>query len=281
MKALTVAALCLLSIISCATKPGRLEKPQPASPFQTTVDTMKALTSQLRLPEYLNQPEAKKQGGEFDVQGYFTVLKHVSMQPGYVLDYVYSRNGMGARPFLYARKEDAPPLSDYAAYETAAEDCGPSESHADSPGDSKLAPKLSQEHRYCRSYLQHVECDGSDEGYLEFVAFRLLAGQFYLVWHAAYDDTVVIADTWALKRLLASGESPGKPFPKDFVRKARSLDVTPSVEASDKSVKVSLTTFTKWGGIERREFTFDKAFPHSIEKEATTTLVGYYCRWVM
>jgi hypothetical protein len=49
-----------------------------------------------------------KQGGEFDVNEYFNVLTHISMQDGYSLDYVYQVDGLGAYPILYARPADQP-----------------------------------------------------------------------------------------------------------------------------------------------------------------------------
>ena len=47
-----------------------------------------------------------KQGDEFNVNEYFKVLPHLSMQDGYLLDYVYQVDGLGAYPILYAHPVD-------------------------------------------------------------------------------------------------------------------------------------------------------------------------------
>jgi len=49
-----------------------------------------------------------KQGDEFDANSFFAVLTHISMRAGYLLDYVYQVDGLGAYPLLYARPRIRP-----------------------------------------------------------------------------------------------------------------------------------------------------------------------------
>ena len=41
----------------------------------------------------------------FDINRYFTVLTHLVLEDGYVLDYVYFAPGGDGAPYLYARRE--------------------------------------------------------------------------------------------------------------------------------------------------------------------------------
>ena len=59
-----------------------------------------------------------KRGDEFDVNGYFTVLTNLSMQGGYLLDYVYISESLGGSPLLYARLDSQAP---YASMEEVPE----------------------------------------------------------------------------------------------------------------------------------------------------------------
>src|SRR5512147_565746 len=54
------------------------------------------------VPDYLLET-GRKQGGEFDVNAYFDILPNLSMEDGYMLDYVYPIADLGASPVLYVR----------------------------------------------------------------------------------------------------------------------------------------------------------------------------------
>ncbi|MBM3158037.1 MAG: hypothetical protein FJ004_12260, partial [Chloroflexi bacterium] len=80
-----------------------------AAARQAMVDAMSALPSGYDTPEFgYDVPESDRLEGWFDVNQYFSVLNHLSLQPGYTLDYVYSNFGSGAHPDLYATNSDRP-----------------------------------------------------------------------------------------------------------------------------------------------------------------------------
>ena len=79
------------------------DKSGTISTCRATVKAISALTGGLEIPDYFLAENPVKTGSEFDVMDYFSVLDHLSMQPGYVLDYVYHYDGMGGYPVLYAR----------------------------------------------------------------------------------------------------------------------------------------------------------------------------------
>jgi hypothetical protein len=89
------------------------------------------------------------------------------MQAGYDLDYVYHQDGMGGYPLLYARPADQEPYTTEADYLAAAADQ--------------------------QEYLAFVLPQDNPEGYFEYAAFAMVANQFYLDWHANYNDAVLCA----------------------------------------------------------------------------------------
>ena len=58
--------------------------------------------------------------GDFDVNAYFGVLTHLSVEPGWVIDYLYQADGMGGRPFIYARPADRAPYASFDEYAATA-----------------------------------------------------------------------------------------------------------------------------------------------------------------
>ena len=72
---------------------------------------------------------------------YFSILARLSMQDGYVLDYVYSRGFSAGRPFLFARGVNHDP-------------------------DELILLRGPDSLQY-PPYLRHVQADGSPEGFYE------------------------------------------------------------------------------------------------------------------
>jgi hypothetical protein len=54
--------------------------------------------------------------GWLDINEYFTILTHLSMAEGFVLDYVEYSYGTGSHPLIYPRKVDQEPLKNYEEY---------------------------------------------------------------------------------------------------------------------------------------------------------------------
>ena len=211
---------------------------------------MSALAGSQQVPENLMADEPVKLGGEFDPNQYFSVLTHLQMEPGYTLDYVYYYDFMGGYPALYARPVDQPPYQVTPG------------GYDDLPSDY---------------YLDHVQADGTPESYFELAALDIIGQQFYLFWHANYNDTQIIADSDALDRLLDGGGMMGDAFPADVRRQAQQLDVQPVIEIGADKVTVSFITFTNWGGFYRATYTIQRDFPHTILDVEWEELVPYDC----
>jgi len=203
------------------------------------------------IPEHLQKEDATREAGDFDPNSYFKVLKHLSMRPGYVLDYVYQFDpSFGGLPRLYARPVCEQPLRSAEEYE---------------------------HWRTTNSLLNFLETDDSAAGFFELAVFLQIAGQFYLFWHANYNDHRIVCDGEALETILTSPNDFGNLLSDGVIEQARALDVEPLVVFDDETVRVQVLLFTKWGGFSRATFTISRDFPHQIEAVKSETLVPYDC----
>ncbi len=228
--------------------------------WQDTVDTFASLVhAQNHIPAHLLRTDAVRTGDEFDVNRYFSVLTHLSMQAGYDLDYVYYFDDLGSRPILYARPIGTLSHSTYADYRKT----------VGSDSFQDLASK----------YVDYIQVDGTQQGFFELAVLWTLGDQFYLGWHANYNDAMIIADREALERLLTSylEFGFGKGLPLDIQIRARFLQLEPSIEIEDDTVLVKFLIFTKWGGFIQESYMISRTFPHRIFKEEHTTLIEYDC----
>jgi len=218
-----------------------------------TIAAIDELWSELTFPQYFMQENPTKEGGEFDPNRYFEAFTHLKMQDGFTLDYVYHQDGMGGYPLLYARPVDQAPYVNETEY--------------------ALAPDQPD-------YLAFVIPQDSPEGYFEYAAFAMLANQFYLSWHANYNDWQVLCgqdDVEAIIQSLDSKDAFGIPMTAIQKRQARAIeDPQPSVELTDETAIVKILVFTKWGGFYRRTFTIHRA-DHVIVDEQDEALVEYDC----
>ena len=203
------------------------------------------LRSGLSMPSYFREENPSKQGGEFDPNLYFEAFTHLSMKDGYVLDYVYHQDGMGGYPLLYARPVEQSPYANEAEYKAAVTD----------------AP----------DYLSFVKPQENPEGYFEFAAFAILANQFYLDWHANYNDWQVLCGQDDIEKVIeptSDEDGFGIPMTASQKRQARAIKETqPSVVLTDTTATVKMLVFTKWGGFYLRELTIDRASNRIIDEQ--------------
>ena len=241
----------ILSIAAALTACNLPAQPEIDSPLQDMVDAMAAIQAGLHTPEHLLVENAQRDGSEFDPNLYFTALTHLSMSPGYVLDYVYHYDGMGGRPVLYARPEGE---ALYRTYEDFA------------------ASGLEDD-----SYLKAVVVDGTPESYFELVVLSIMGSQFYLDWHANYNDTRIVCDTAALESLLDEIGSVGNEMGAADQARARRIDLEPVILVGEAAVQVQIVTFTKWGGFFRETYSLERPFPYTILDVQAEALVAYDC----
>lgn len=217
------------------------------------VEGLAALTAGLAFPKHFAWEDATKYGSEFDVNQYFVVLDTLAMEEGYVLDYVYLFEGIGGYPVLYTRPEGQPPFATYADLAAA---------HGEPRGE----------------YLRYLRIADTPEGYLQFVVLAIMGEQFYLYWHAFYNDVWPVCTVEGLEDVLDSldGSLGWAMSPEDKAR-ARAIDIVPQVSLGAETVVVRLVTFTRWGGFIEGVYTIARHFPHEILDVRRSTLVEYNC----
>lgn len=244
----------VLSATLALSVPGALARSAPTdSTCRQDLSALTAVRAGLPFPPAFSQRNPPRQSGEFDPKRYFQALTELKMRAGFTLDYVYHQDGMGGYPILYARPVDQAPYPDEAAYRSAGE-------HPD--------------------YLEFVEPRDTPEGYFQYALLAMMANQFYLDWHANYNDWTVVCGVDGIEgilRSLGAGTSGGRPMSPAQEQQARVIqDPLPDVMLTDQSATVTMLVFTKWGGFYRRTLVIDRR-DHSIIDEQNTPLVEYHC----
>ena len=236
-----------------------------ATVFQEQIDAMRAAQPNDLPDHFMDGTAASRQEGDFDPNVYFSIFTHVSMDPGYVLDYVYRGDHLGGNPVLYARPENQEPYEDLGEFLDAM--------------DAEYQPTyVAQDGAF--EYLNHVVVDDTPESYLEYTALVYMGDQFYLDWHANYNDEIVIATQEGMEAAL---DEAGRAFGHDDadvddVREAaRDLDFTPTVDIGETQVDVHFITFTKWGGFISYTLSIQREFPHEMLEWDYETLIEYDC----
>jgi hypothetical protein len=194
-----------------------------------------------------------------DVNAYFTVLKHLSMEEGYVLDYHFVPRDMDARPYGYARRSSDQPLAGLVDYE-------------------KLVGDAQGWQRRQVAFLNRVKHDGTPQGCLEYVALAIMAEQFCLVQHANYDDTRVVASREEVREIIAELEADKRQIDPKAKAAALAIDPAPETRPLKKGhTFVSVVVFTKWGGFYRCEFVVNPAGTPGLCPVYSTRLAEFNC----
>jgi hypothetical protein len=119
--------------------------------------------------------------------------------------------------------------------------------------------------------------DGTPQGFFQLALLRIMGGQFYLSWHANYNDHTVVCDKENALALLRDQYWEQQVPDQGIMDNASRIDYAPSVELNDTSATVSLVTFSKWGGFLQRNMTFARSFPHVMQNESDRVLIEYNC----
>ena len=263
------AWIALLVCVSWACSlPLRPEQEQP-SECEITVNGMYDLILELELPEHFSawgsDEEIVRQGTEFDVNQYFTVLTSLSMEPGYRLDYVYDAYGGNGSPVLYARSDDMEPYATFSEYQKALEGLAGAEEQA-----------LLQQ-----GYLAHVIPEDTEEGYFQMAVLYLLGDQFYLQWHANYDDDLIVCDQGHLEEVLEDYVMWIVEYDPDIIENilegVEEESLEPEITLKEDMAEVSLVFFTKWGGVYRVTYEISREQPYQIEQTDLENLFEYDC----
>ncbi len=104
------------------------------------------------------------------------------------------------------------------------------------------------------------------EGFVQLAILDVVGEQFYLAWHCRYNDCTPVCSVDQLRTL-----------PLDKSRAVARIDPVPVVVFSDKTVRVDMLVFTKWGGLRKEKRVFTRVSPHTLISKTVTTVVRYDC----
>ena len=229
---------------------------------RASLDGLYALRKNLKIPQHLLSTVPTRQDADFDPNQYFTILTHISMLPTYTLDFLYSSNGLGGHPQIYARNAAAAQFKTFEEYQQA------------------VTAQRSAENAYTpinhdSDYLTRIQVDGSPQGYYQYVMMALLAGQFYLDWHANYNDTRILCGTGDLKLIDDDLGFFKVKLPQNVADASQTIDYTAGVLIGDDTVSLRVITFTKWGGFTENIFVVDKHSPYKVISARHIELIKY------
>lgn len=226
--------------------------------YQADVDSLRSMTRGMDIPAQLLEASQPRPADAFDPNQLLIPLDHLTLEPGYTLDYFYHVDGLGAYPLLYARREEDAPFTSEAAYEVA---CYPADGS-----------------KPCKPY-RHLMTDGTEDGYFQLALMLLMGDQFYLDWHANYNDGEVIASSNRLETLIEqiSAGNFGYAFSNKQNKEARKLNLTPEIVIGEEETTVSVVLFTKWGGFYRYVVAFSTSTPYEMLGFTSELLVEYDC----
>jgi hypothetical protein len=234
--------------------------------YQNTVNALLALIDNLKIPEHFLKMSPIRTRNEFDVNDYFSVLDRLSMEPGYVLDYVYSFLAIQGNPIIYARKVDEPPYPSSREY------------LAERGKDLFLRSKTTRNvlwdkgEAYDRflEYLNHIQIDDTSQGFFQFIVFRMMVNNFYLYGESKCLEQVVIADSSKLdalfnaswvQRLSLENQQKAKRLSKTL---SKTLPAEPTIEFQGETVVVKIIFFGGMDDIIQGSYTISRHFPHKI-----------------
>jgi hypothetical protein len=175
------------------------------------------------------------------------------MQEGYILDYIYQNDSLGSYPWVYAHPVDGPRYT----------------SAADVPEGLQLP-----------EFREHLQVEDVEQGYFEYVVLDIMARQFYLYWHANYNDTEIVCNRQRVNEIVSQVSSGDFGYAMDLAAqtKARTMrEIEPAVRLAGDVAHVEFITFTKWGGFYRETYTISRGFPHTIIETKQENIVPYDC----
>ena len=201
------------------------------------------------MPKHLENRDCVRESSDFDVSRYFTALPHIRMEDGYVLDYVYHFDGMGGYPIFYARKKEAPAFA------------------------SEKERSNAIDRREVIDWIPRIQADDSPEGYFELTLLAVFGQDFYLYWHAISASKDFVYDQESLKNATRNIPS----TTKFDARKARKLDLRPTVTFSEDKATVVLYTFSAWAGIDRNTYCWNRNSPSERCESRRENVIPFDC----
>jgi hypothetical protein len=235
-----------------------------AEECRVVMDSLSALKETLGYSSDMRDRIPSPRQGDFDPNDYFQIFTHLGITPGYELDYVYFADFMGSKPLIYARESGSVPFETYEEFV---------ESFGEDPSDARSYAPLS----HASDYLEYIQIDESPESYFQFITLALVGDQFYLDWHALYNDIQILCDLSDMESIHEDLESYHLESPESVAERAERIDFEPVVVLNEETVSVRLVVFTKWGGFFEAVYVMAGGDPLDLIDGQVNPLVEYDC----
>ncbi|MFZ5563989.1 MAG: hypothetical protein ACOZBW_08035 [Thermodesulfobacteriota bacterium] len=250
------------------------------------------------VPEHLKKDKWARRKSDFDPNDYFTVLTHLSMKPGYTLDYAYLYfKRFAGEPLLYARPVGSRPFRSPGKYwewrdRQLAEEWEKwiSDDPVFADGKSDLTEEEERHKEDMKEAFLEKETknilprfmvlDGTPDSFFQLVVFTRLAGQFYLYWHAFYKNIKIVTSRDEMESLIDEITTKGHGAKLTDRQKAdlRAIDPDPQVKISRDTAAVTYCMFSKWGGLWQFTEKFSVTPPYRCAGTRQLAWVFYDCK---
>jgi hypothetical protein len=227
------------------------------------VDSIRKLRKDFPTPDLIAS-KGVRTTNDFDVNQYFSIFSHLKLEDRFQLDYVYDLSGIGGRPLIYAVPNGTPVFHTFQEY-------------VDFAAKGEIDPGSYKPYDHTKDYLTHIQVDNSPEGYFQYQLLYSLGDQFYLVWHANYNDSLVLCDSSDLKEVAKEMGAFNLTFPPETATKIKSIDFSPSINPGTTAISILFVQFSKWYGFREMKYTIERKFPHQVTVEPFKALVEYDC----
>lgn len=202
--------------------------------------------------EYANNIP-RSEGVGFEVNRFLKVFDKIKLKNGFILDYTYHSGGLGGEPLIYTRKKKAPRLSTYEYIEKYG--------RIDS-----------------RPYLNDITIEINPESFFQIAVFSQIVHQFYLAWHANYNDHQFIFSLEIVDDLLKYIPEDNKnnySINKKDRERLRTISFEPQVNIKEEGAEVGCVMFSAWIG-----FYYNASFitwPNITIKSSREIIVPFDC----
>jgi len=235
-----------------------------AEECRSAIDGFYTLRKDLGLPSHFMEEDPFRKETDFNPNQYLDVLPNLEITPGFILDYVYFYDWLGGKPLIYARNFDAEPFRTY-------------EDFLGSYGEERTDESSYSYLPYWYEFLGQIKIDKTPASYFQHLILALLGDQFYLDWHALYNDTIVLCDPSDMAYVEEEMAAFDLEFPEDVQNRIGDLNFNPVILVEENSVTLRFLSFSKWSGFYERVYIVDKDDPMNIMDAQFNQLIEYDC----
>lgn len=218
----------------------------------------------------------------FNLNKYLEFFDKLSFPQGLKCNYIFWDAGMGGYPILYVKK-DSFKMERYLKKKSKEyiRQCNAEK--------KKITPRLIELHKNHtisefakkNKASQYVIPEDCEEGYLQYLFFNLLGGNFALKWHSNYSEASIIFSGDEMKRLY-NNYSKNEDYTCNIEDFAKLLEINPTPVIEMKSDKCVITWYDirTHFGIHKLKYEISRSYPYTIEQIEDVELLKIYMNFI-